>query len=393
MAWDFGWLNGFGIVDPATLVWAKSIPASPVVWTFAAGPWTGLPTTDLSEATSRTVTWRLQGNSEASLTMPGLSTQTATIQEMISDLWVMRNGLPLFRGRFGASSDSGDEDSLSVQFGCADYRELLHRRFLWEGDTLSYLSVDQAAIAWGILSATQGKAGGNLGIIQGLGSTTGVVRTRSDFQAGDSIGDRLDSLSQVLDGFDYDINPVPGSTAMTFDLYYPSRGSALAVVLDYGGRVAKFSRTVDPSTFGNAVRATGVDTLTPVRVEAGGISTDPAGRWDLQWSDQSITVAATLTAKANQALADGQYVQPAWTVTLPPNSWGGPDDFWLGDQITLVVNAGRLNVVESLRVYEIGLSLDQDGNETITATLGAPNPSLKRAQRTVDRRLAALERR
>jgi hypothetical protein len=140
-----GYADGYGALP---LVYAQPVAAlPPVVWTFAAGPWTGLPTTDLSDATSRAVTWRLQGNHEASLTMPGLSAQTMTLQEMVSDLWVMRNGTPLFRGRFGASQDSGDENSLSVQFGCADYRELLHRRFLYEGDTLSYLSVDQSAIA------------------------------------------------------------------------------------------------------------------------------------------------------------------------------------------------------------------------------------------------------
>lgn len=380
-------------VDPTS----PYLPGIPIrvpspVWTFAAGGWTGLPTVELSHATSRSVTWRLVDSSEASLSMPGLSPQTTAIEEMITDLWVMWNGIPLFRGRFGASSDQLGPDSLSTDFGVADYRGLLDRRFLWEGDTLSYLNQDQSAIGWGLISATQAKSGGGLNIVRGVGQTTGVLRDRSDYVAGDSIAHDLNLLSQVQNGFDWAVNPVPNSKTQTFDIYYPARGVDRGVVLDFGGRVASATRQVDPSTYGNSVRATGADTLAPVRVD-GPAGTDPAGRWDLQWSEQSITLATTLAAKAAQALADGQFVQPSWTATLPPETWGGPADIWLGDQVTLAVKAGRLDVVESLRVYEISLTLDENDMDTVTVTLGAPNPALRRSQRIVDRRLSALERR
>jgi hypothetical protein len=374
-------------VDP------RSPGIGPGTWKFAAGPWQGLPTTELSDATARSVTWRLRDSGEASLTLPGLSPQAGRVEEMISDLWVMWNDHTLFRGRFGTSSDAGTGDGISAQFGVADYKALLQRRFLWEGDTLTYTNADQSDIAWGLISATQAKVGGNLNIVRGLGQSTGVVRDRSAYLAGDSIGATLDLLSGVLDGFDYDFAPTVGAGEIHFNLYYPQRGQDRGRVLDYGGRVASFTRQVDPSTFGNAVRATGVDTLAAVRAEASGLATDPAGRWDLQYAEQSVTVASTLAAKAAQTLASGQYVLPSWTVTLPPGTWGGPNDVWLGDQVTLVVKAGRLNVVESLRVYEIGLALDENDVDTITITLGAPNPALRRSQRSVSRRLNALERR
>ena len=365
----------------------------PDVWTFATGPWNGMPTTELSTATSRSVTWRLTDHHEASLTIDGLSPQAVNIRELEWDLWVLWNGQALFRGRIGPSSDTGSENGLSTQFGAADYRELLQRRFLFEGDTLSYTAADQSTIAWGLISSTQAKVGGQLGITRGLGATTGVIRDRTAYEAGASIGSCLDQLSQVIDGFDYDFTPSSTSTALSFDLYYPSRGADRSVVLDYGGRVASFTRQVDPSTFGNAVRASGADTLAAVRQEAPGLATDPAGRWDFQFSDTSITVASTLQGKAAKALADGQYVAPSWTVTLPPGGWGGPTDFWLGDQVSLVVRTGRLDVVESLRVMEMSLALDDNGSDVITATLGQPDPKLKRTARTINRRLSALERR
>lgn len=365
-----------------------------MTWGFAAGPWTGLPTTDLSQATARSVTWRLAGNHEATFTLQGDSAQAEGIREMVWDLWVSHNGTPLFRGRIGPSNDTLDPDStLPVTFSAADYRAVLQRRFLYEGDTLSYLNVDQSDIAWGLITSTQNKVGGNLGIRRGQGQSTGVLRARSDYLAGDSIGATLDLLSQVLDGFDYDFTPSVGSTTMAFDIFYPSRGTDRGKVLDYGGRIASATRQVDPSTFGNAVRATGATGLAAVRAEAPRLASDAAGRWDLQYAEPSVTLATTLSAKAQATLAAGQYVVPSWTVTFKAGEWGGPGDVWLGDQVTLVVKAGRLNVVQSLRVFEINLALDENDVDTVTLTLGAPDPKWSRTARRVNRRLAALERR
>lgn len=373
--------------------WFEEPDAPAAVWTFAVGPWNGQPDTELSDATDRSVTWRLTGSSEASITLPGLSDQVTHVHELQTDLWVLRNGQALFCGRVGAVADTADPDTYTVQFGAADYRALLQRRYLFEGDTLSYLNTDQSSIGWGLISTTQNHAGGNLGIVRGAGQTTGVIRDRSDYVAGKPIGEALDQLSQVIDGFDYDFTPNIQTGGLAFDVYYPARGVDLGRVLDYGGRVAGFTRQTDPGTFMNAVRGTGADGLAAVRAESATISTDPAGRWDGQFADTSVTLATTLAAKTTKALAAGQYLTPSWSVTLKPGTWYGPTDFWLGDQVTLVVKLGRLNVVESLRVMEITVAVDADNNETVAVTLGAPNPALRRLARRVDQRLAALERR
>jgi hypothetical protein len=378
------------------------------VWTFAVGAWQKLPTRELSRASERSVTWRLIGNHEASFTIAGEEptavAEASAIEEMITDLWIMWNGQPLFRGRFGASSDSGDSASVSSTFAAADYRALLDRRQLWEGDTVSYLNQDQSAIAWGLISTAQGKPAGDLGIIQGQGRTTGVLRDRTDYAPGDSITHDLDLLSQVQNGFDYDITPVSKSTALHFDVFYPARGTDRGVVLDFAGLVAKFDRQVDPTAFMNAVRGTGGNPLLPNGTQdttktlhslivSTTLSTDPAGRWEGEYSEGSITLQTTLDAKTYQAMRDGMFVQPSYTLTLKPGAWEGPNHIWLGDQVTLSIHAGRLNVTESLRVVGIGLTLDQNDTETITVTLGSPPPFLRRLQRVIDKRLQALERR
>ena len=93
-------------------------------------------------------------------------------------------------------------------------------------------------------------------------------------------------------------------------------------------------------------------------------------------------------------MATRQVVTPDSTVTLKSNSWGGPDDIWLGDPVVLVVKSGPLNVVESLRVVEIPAAWDEEDNVTVALSLAAvTRPGRRWSLRKVDQRLQALERR
>lgn len=362
-------------------------------WAFAAGNWNAQPDMALPGATGRSMTWRLIDDHEAAFTIDGSLPEAAGIQEMVDDLWVYRNGTALFRGRIGPSSDAGDSTSLTTGFSAAGYRTLLQRRYLYEGDTLAYTSTDQAAIAWGLLTSTQSKAAGDLGIAQGLGAVTGVVRDRTQYNPGQSIGEAINQLAAVGNGFDWDITPRTGTSVMRLDVFYPQRGTDRQRVLDFPGNIASYGRQVDPGSFANAVRGTGVDGLAAVRAEEPAIASDLAGRWDAQLGDTNIVLASTLALRTAQELTDRQVVYPSWSVVLQPGGWGGPDDIWLGDPVTLSVHQGRLNVVESIRVMEIALALDDSDNETVTLTLGTPPPKSKWKLRRLDRRLIALERR
>ncbi len=371
------------------------------VWTFTHGPWTGLPTAGLPTITGRTATWRLVGNSEAAFTIDGTLPETARIQELISDLWVLRNGVPYFRGRVGATSDNLDGTSHQVTFNAADYRAVLRRRILFDADTLTYPSQDIALTAWSLINQTQGKPGGSLGITRGVGQTAGSSQAPT-FTAGSSVGDMVDQLGQGVPGFDWDINPTGTastlSTGLTFDTYSP-RGQDRQTVLDYGGRVASLTRNVDPGVFANALRVTGGSPPTgtapaPVAVTESGIATDPAGRFEAQYGDTTVVTTAALQARASYQLAAQQNVAPVYTVTLNPNTWSGKDDLWLGDPIILKVNSGRLAVVASLRVFEIKLTLDDAGDtEKVDVTLGAAPSDRRWLLRRFDARLTALEKR
>lgn len=381
--------------------------ASPARWSFSIGSWRTGPAAPLSGARNRQVTWRLVGRSEASFDLSGSDEAAGFLDELITDLWVTRSPVPdratcLFRGRVGRTQHAIDANTHTVSVTVGDYRAVLDRRQLWEGGQLSWVNVDQAAIAFGLVQHAQAQPGGSLSITQGVGPVSGVTRARNDYPAGKPVGEALDQLSQVDNGFDWDITPDPDPRVpgQKLDIFHPARGTDRHQVLALGDRLVSINRTVDPGTYANAIRGTGADStssggaLAPVRREASDIATRPEGRWDGSMSDTDLTVQQTIVDRTVQELANRQDVTPQWTVTLKPNSWGGPDDIWLGDPVSLRVKSGPLDVFATYRVLEIPCSWDDDDNVTTGLTLGTAtgiNPRF--SPRKVDTRLQALERR
>jgi len=373
--------------------------AQAVTWTFAVGPNTGLPNWALTQAHSRRVTWRLTTPSDCTFDVDGESQDALQIAELVTDVWIYRNGVALFRGRVGTTSDNYDGNVLKTTVNVADYKGVLARRLLLEGDTLAYTTAtDQAAIALGLINSTQRHAGGQMGIVTGVGASTGVTRVRT-FQAGQNVGEELDKLSNVINGFEWDISPTK-TTALHLDIYSPTRGATTSAVLDVGGRVRSFQRQYDPGLYANAVRVTGANTtggaapgLTAVNRASSNIGAAAQGRWDSQVGDTNIVEQVTLNERAGAELAESSTVLPQWTVELQPNSWDGPGDVWLGDTVTLIGKIGRLNDVGPLRVQEVSCAFDDDDTVTTTITLGQVPLSRRFRLRTFSQRLSALERR
>jgi hypothetical protein len=361
-------------------------------WAMAVGPWTAMPDWQLSRATGRKVILRLSGAHEASFSLDGTSRDASRIRELVTDVWLWWNGRPLYRGRVGSTGDDHDGDRHAMTVASADYRALLGRRLLYEGDTLTYTQVDQAQLAWNLISTTQGRTGGNLGIVRGAGQTTGVLRDRT-WKPGESVLHYLELLADVQGGFEYDLTPSATSTALSFDIFYPRRGTDRQVVLDFPGAITRWSRQVDPGQYANSVRMSGDEAIAPARADATDIASRDEGRWDWQVGDTTIKEAATLTARVQSELAKAQALTPSWRVTLRRGFWGGPDHIWLGDPVTLAVKSGRLNTLTSLRVQEVGIDLDDNDEATISLTLGQVPPQRRWRLQRIDQRLTTLERR
>jgi len=368
-------------------------------WSWSVGPWKagvsaladlagrgGAPEAELTEATSRSLKLKLLDPHEASFNTSGYSAEALRLEDLITDLWVYRDGTNLFRGRVANIGDQLDIAAYDLTVACRDYREVLLRRLLQADRT--WTSVEQSTIAWNLIQDTQALDGGNLGIVQGAWPTTGVVRPSVTFTAGDTVWESIKKLGQMANGFDFDID-----ADLQANLYYPQRGSDVGAVLDYGGIVTQMTRAWDPAQFANAIRQSGADGVTPVITSVPGLAAAPEGRWEAQYSDTQLTTADMVAQTAATNLARASMPVPTYTVTLAPDAWGGPSHFWLGDYVTFAVKAGRLNEVVKVRVFEIDVSLDDNDVETVNVVIGDVALDARSVLRGIARRLNVLAKR
>lgn len=368
---------------------------APAVWRWVIGPATGGHELNLTNARNRRLTLRRTRPHKASCELDARTEAATAISELATDLHVIRDGQVLHRGRAGATTDDLDASEHRVSITAHGYRELLNRRILWSDSQVAWTQVDQAQIAWELLQQTQTRAGGDLGITRGVGVSTGVLRDRT-YEAGDTIGERLQQLSEVLDGFDWDITP-SGQSALQLDIFYPSRGTDRGVTLTYGSSLVQtISREVAPGDYANAVRVTGDEVgdnpPTPVEREAADLADRPEGRWDTTEST-NIKQQQALNERADWLLASSQVVQPSYRVRLAARAWSGPDHIWVGDTVLMRIKSGRLQVDTPLRVEEIDISLDDQGEETVDLVVGADQVTLGEQVAQMRRTLATLPRR
>lgn len=382
---------------------AVTPPGRAAVWSFVLGPAAGGMTRELSRARSRKCSFKLTEPSEVSCELDGRHPEAGYLSELATDLHVLRapyHGARkerLYRGRIGKSGDTFDTDTHSVTIPSLDYRAVLQRRHLMSGSQVTWTQKDQAEIAFGLIQQAQRHSGGSYGIVLGRTPATGVLRDRT-YELGDNIGDRLQELSEVIDGFDWDITST-SPAGLQLDLWYPRRGTALdGIVLEFGGAIASGTRTVDSGDYANHIRVTGS------QPEGGGeepaiqersapdLGSRPEGRWDKTYGE-SITTTKALEERADWLLDQAQVVTPSYSLSMRRGWWRGPSHVWLGDTVTVRIRSGRLRVNTRLRVHQIDIDISDDGTEDVTLTVGGPKPDYRRRAAAIEKRLASLERR
>lgn len=359
------------------------------------GPAAGGQDVHLPQPKQRQMTFRLTPPHESTCSIDGRQLARGKLVPLATDLHIIRDQSLFYRGRIGPIRNEGDDKQLKTDLRSADFRELLNRRRLYSDVT--HTGVEQAEILWLLINTSQGLTGGQLGITKGIGNPTGQPRDR-EYLAGGSVGELAQQLSEVQAGFDWDIRP-DSASGLKLDVYYPQRGSDKGVVLEFGGLVAKYVQDIDPGAYANAIRVTGDETVTPALTAEIRTAVDladpvarPEGRWDGVFG-HDIQTQPALAERADWQLAESQVAGVSWTLTLKPGGWGGPNHIWLGDTVEVVVQDGHLDVDYPYRVYEVAITLDDDGNETVVIQAGGPKPDFRRRAARTLRRLTELERR
>jgi hypothetical protein len=334
-----------------------------VAWRWVIGPWTQPPQRELTLATSRQMTFTLTAPCTASFSLPGRSDEAAALTEMLTDVWVYADNNLVYRGRVTGLTDTVTAAAHTVAVAVTDYRGLLTRRLLVEGDQLNWSTATYAEIAWGLVALTQAKAGGGLGIVQGVwqaddAQTPSNYRVRN-YAAGAEIGTTLDDLAGVA--FDYNID-----ANLNMNLWAPSKTHASAFVADYGGTVVGFTRGSTATTWANVTRTSGEATSTVGDT----IWTDsPEGRFEQQIGYPDVVLQDTIDQRSVSDHDTWMARRSSLNLDLRPGVIDSTADLDVGDQIQVALRSGRLNVTGVRTVQQLDVNLDDTGVTHVTVGL------------------------
>lgn len=351
-------------------------------WQFILARSSGAAIGELAAARTRRLEFHLDGPASIAWTMPADHPQTALVAELETDLIVYRDGLAVFSGRCGTSNDTLTANAATTDYTAVDYRGMLDRRIIWQASRTSFRQVDQAEIAWALVADSQARPGGDLGISRGQ-LPAGAPRDR-DYQPGKKIGEALDQLGRVIDGFDWDVDP-----ARRLNVYSPRRGRSTGIELVWGREIAAMTRNLTPSAYANALRFNGADGLSPVEIESASIG--PGGRFEASIGNPDLLLQESVNERAAAELDAAGRIQPGYHLTLMPG-WWNPAALWLGDTAAVDITAGRLQVSEPLRVEGLTVTLDDAGGETVDVSLGADQTNQAGRLADYQSRLEVLER-
>lgn len=366
---------------------AEPIAPSRPRYSFVLAQPDGTEIGEITTARSRSVTLERGKADRAKVTLNARSPMGREVGEgRDRDLIVYRDGTRLFRGRIGAPNDSMGAKEHTVTVDAVGYRDLLRDRHLEASK--SYSAVEQEAIAWDLIDTVQQQSGGDLGITRGSDQTTGVTRSR-EFAIAAQVAGKIDEIAQAADGFDWDVD-----AGLVFRVWHPSRGTSQSRVLHYGeagGNVASVDRSPDLGRFATVVIATNRGALTPEIAVSADVAT--RGRWSHVEGVSDADSATTLQEQADGLLADREVLKASWTVTLSRrHPWLGRRDFDVGDTVQLVVQSGRFDLEQAVRVERIRLDVDSSDVETATVDLDRPADDLAEALRRESERVTELER-
>lgn len=353
-------------------------------WAWVIADTTGAHRSDLTRAKNRKLSFKVDAAATASWSTTGDDPGAIATTALASDLMVYRNRELFYRGRVNIPKDKVDETTHGVTWSAIDYRGVLDRRLIWPGMTTSFTGVDQATIAWTLISQTQTRPEGGLGITNGS-TPTGVTRDR-DYETGKSLGESIDQLSQVIGGFDWEIG-----ADLQFRVWHPQRGSVVPWVADHGGTIADVERDGDSQDFATDLIGYGGEGTTPV-VRSVTPPRGPAGRWEATMSWTDVTKQTTLVEHTEAALADMSTLTPSYKLKVKRGAWT-PSDAWLGDTVRFICRSGRLDVDTTGRVLQVDIALDEDGGEEVTLTLDRRLPRYEDRLVSMADQIATLSRR
>jgi hypothetical protein len=264
-------------------------------------------------------------------------------------------------------SASGDDGGISVS--CIELFHILSEKRYTSN---SYTSTDAGTIAWGLINTSQGLTGGNLGITQG---TINATQNRDRVYYDEKIGEKIIQLTEVINGFDFEITPSIKTNTLSVFNVYAKRGSTItSFALEYGdglkNNIQSWSRSRTLTDISNSIivegEGLGDARLTATVTDAPTISA--IGLLEERSQAKSVTEQATLNQKADELIRVKKAEQPIYEITLN-NAYNDFGLYDIGDIITLRIKYGYVNINTTMRIYAIEVTVSDTGEEVIKLTI------------------------
>lgn len=285
-------------------------------------------------------------------------------------IYVERDGVLLWGGILWVANPSVENSKIGL--AGEGFWSYFRRRFI--RTTHTYAATDQFAIAQDLLNYAQGISGGDIGVAVGA-ETSGVDRDRTyNSWERKNIGDAIEQLAGVEDGFDFAIDVAydsGGTITKTFRPSYPQRGRSTAIVFELGTNLRGLSQQINGAAQANLIdvigAGAGADMLIATVSDASVLATYPLLEDVVSYKD--VTETGTLTAHGNAELA----ARATPVEAVPSISQGGADtglgSYITGDEVTVRGHDGYVDVDDRMRITQFEVGVDDQGGETVSVSL------------------------
>ena len=349
--------NGPIVVPELSVPPAKTPVKTP--WQLVCGQNNVGPTYELANAKSISLNWHVDDSGFLQFNIDGNDPAVQYIQELVTDIWMYKNGILIDRFRVGSATDTldGEADTYDLQINAFNYREWLKRQLLQPSHVWSWRNKTQTQIINDLYNIV---IAGQSGIHPTFTIDTSKMPT-STVNFDTTPGTSVNEVIGVMSGFGWQVfpNSTMGLTLRAVASFYYNLNPNF--VLQYGSTVSKVQRSYDTASYGNSSVFTGDTSLTPIQSDATGIATMPQGRLGTTGSDSNIKDTAHLSKAAADDATRSQSVVPTWQCTIALGAWTSPSDAWIGDICKFICQKGtRININDQYRITDLSIAVNED---------------------------------
>jgi len=337
-----------------------------ILWDFRTGLKEILP-----EALNRSYSYQLNRAGKASFTLP------LTVERLqrfplyigVTRLLIYREDKLIWAGVvWEVNEDAGDDDG-NVNVQCIEIFHILSEKRYTSN---TYTSTDAGTIAWGLINTTQGLTGGDLGLTQG---TIQATQNRDRQYFDEKIGEKIIQLTEVINGFDFEITPsIKVNTLGVFNVY-SKRGSTLNTFrLEYGqglkNNIQSWSRKRTLSDMVNSVivEGEGYGDIALKSTQTDSSMITAVGLLQGRVQEKSVNQQTTLDSRADEFIRVRKTEQPLYDITLN-NAYDEFGLYDIGDIVSVKIKYGYVDINVNMRIYGIDVRVSDTGEEVIKLTV------------------------